>query len=218
MAATKALHHHGGSFGGGTCGAGGMVDPVSGRMGPHRKGCFVDGLHPTLGKDRPTVDYYLAHCGSVLREDDLIERAAQGCVVAIIAVQQDQIGRPSGRDPPHILRPISAALPSVAMTNAARALTHSAGSDVAARLSVAASRIASNMFCPSEVLLASVPIPSPTPATCIRCRGATPEPSLRLLMGLCEMPAPCPVSRAISGSDSQTPCAPLKRSESTPRS
>src|SRR5215467_5324875 len=65
------------------------------------------------------------------------------------------------------------------------------------------------MFCPSDVLLASVPMPRRTPASSSAREGATPEPSRRLLIGLCTTPTPAAARREMSSESSQMPCAAL---------
>jgi len=85
-----------------------------------------------------------------------------------------------------------------------------AGSGSAIRDRYAARRSASNMFCPSDVFVASVPIARFRPASSIARAGATPEPIRRLLIGLWTTLAPASARRAMSCSSIHMPCAALK--------
>src|SRR5258708_6221560 len=73
------------------------------------------------------------------------------------------------------------------------------------------------MFCPSEVLLASVPTPTAMLLFSILRTGATPDPSRRLLEGLCATRTPDWPSLLMSSSSSQIACAALRRSDRKPR-
>src|SRR5258707_13646292 len=73
------------------------------------------------------------------------------------------------------------------------------------------------MFCPSEVLLASVPTPTAMLLFSILRTGATPEPSRRLLEGLCAPRTPDWPSLLMSSSSSQIACAALRPSDRNPR-
>ena len=70
----------------------------------------------------------------------------------------------------------------------------------------AASRMASNMFRLSEEIQPSVPIPNGTPRLRIRRVAASPEPSLKLLPGLCATEAWRPRAVAKFRDDRQVAC------------
>ena len=106
--------------------------------------------------------------------------------------------------------PSARAPPMVAASNASAALSHSRGSGPCTREPNAAMRIASNMLRLSDDRQPSVPIPNVTPRSRILRVAASPEPSLRLLPGLCATEAPASASRPMSSSSSQIACAAVK--------
>src|SRR5258708_6295665 len=73
------------------------------------------------------------------------------------------------------------------------------------------------MFCPSEVLLAAVPTPTAMLLFSILRTGAPPDPSRRLLEGLCATRTPDWPSLMMSSSSRQIACAALRRSDRKPR-
>ena len=83
---------------------------------------------------------------------------------------------------------IAAAPIRVAIASAVRAGI-AVGSPLVPLASSAASRISSNMSRSLFDAAPSVPMPTLTPSSSIRATGATPAPSLRLLVGLCATPA-----------------------------
>ncbi len=119
---------------------------------------------------------------------------------------------------PIFSNPRTFADPSVASCSASLADNHFSVAKPSMRERYDASRVASNMFCPSDVLLASVPTPTTMPFSIILRTGATPDPSRRLLHGLWATRTPRCANRAISSSPSQMAWAALRRSERKSRS
>ena len=75
----------------------------------------------------------------------------------------------------------------------------------------AAMRMASNMFWLSDEAEPSVPMPTLTLWSSMARAGATPDPSRKLLPGLCATDAPLSARSAMSSSSSQTLWAPVNR-------
>jgi len=83
-------------------------------------------------------------------------------------------------------------------------------------LTTEAMRSASNRFWLSAHTEPSVPSPTATPRSSSSRTGAMPQPSRRLLPGLCATAPPASASIFMSSSDSHTPCAPTKPGPSRP--
>src|SRR6185436_1018656 len=94
----------------------------------------------------------------------------------------------------------------VAMASAVRAGI-AVGSPLVPLARSPASRISSNMSRSLFDAAPSVPMPTLTPSSSIRAAGATPAPSLRLLVGLWATPALAPFNARISPSSTCTQCA-----------
>jgi hypothetical protein len=84
------------------------------------QGGLVKRRQAAVAHHEAAVDHHVAQGGAVLGQHQLLQRRAQGRVVAIAEVEKQQVRRPARRDPAHPLEAEQRGASSVAMRQASR--------------------------------------------------------------------------------------------------